>query len=75
MRSPEAENRHLQSSGRTVWVFAVLAVMIVVGLVVWMTSDPTNRMASSPDASTTGSASKSPPASSNTDPATQSSQR
>lgn len=75
MSSPEAGNRRSESSSRSVWVLAVLAVLVVVGLVIWMTSDPTNRTASSPDASTTGLAPKSPPASSNTDPATQSSPR
>lgn len=75
MRIPEAGKRRLESNSRMVWLFAVLAALVVVGLVVWMTSDPTNRTALSPDASTTGAAPKSPPASSNTDPATQSSPR
>jgi hypothetical protein len=80
MQNREPENRNMQTGSRQsastpVWLLAVLGVMIVLGLVVWMTSNPSNRVASSPDASTTGTAPKSPPASSSTDPATQSSSR
>jgi hypothetical protein len=80
MENRGPENRNIrtgsrQSSNTPVWLLAVLGVMIVLGLVVWTTSNPSNRVASSPDASTTGVAPKSPPASSQADPATQSSSR
>jgi hypothetical protein len=76
MRNTEP-NRSSLISGGEIWIIALLAVVVVVGLVVWMTSDPTNRTASpdAPATSTTGAAPKSPPASSPADPAPQSSQR
>jgi hypothetical protein len=80
MQDRDPENRNAQTGSRQsgsmpVWLLAVLGVMIVLGLMIWTTSNPSNRLASSPDASTTGAAPKSPPASSPADPATQSSSR
>lgn len=75
MRNPEPANRASWTATGSTWLFGIIGIMVVVGIVVWAMSDPTNRTAGNPASTTTGVTPKTPPASTPADPATQSSSR
>ena len=77
MRKFESDQR-TSSLGTSAFVAAIVAVVVAIGAMVWMMSEPTSRTASTLEASkTTGAATplKAPPASTSTDPATQGASR